>query len=163
MKDESERILRMAVEGWTEYCPGICLERLRKTLKDFSQDNQCPGQDPNRPPSEYKSKSFFLPDQPVQFLLCGYYIFVCIDVSVLENLLPLSSGSKWIGWRCDQVILEGWHGERSFRTTPLAHQDGEQAFLPTILDGVTTHKTIIWILTTVKISEYMFMSVVFYV
>lgn len=42
------------------YCPGICMEGLRKTTDSHSQDSWCPDQDTNQAPSEYKSKALLL-------------------------------------------------------------------------------------------------------
>jgi hypothetical protein len=36
------------------YYPGICLEGLRKTTKNLSQDNRSPGRDLNPGPPEYE-------------------------------------------------------------------------------------------------------------
>jgi hypothetical protein len=43
-----ERIWKDAVMAEFKYCSGICLERLRKTVKYFGQDSWCPIQDLNQ-------------------------------------------------------------------------------------------------------------------
>jgi hypothetical protein len=45
--------------SWTNlrYCPGICLEGLRKITKNINQDNRSLGRDLNPGPPEYKSRS----------------------------------------------------------------------------------------------------------
>jgi hypothetical protein len=35
--------------------PGIRMEGLNKTTQKFSEDSRCPGRDPNREPTDYKS------------------------------------------------------------------------------------------------------------
>jgi hypothetical protein len=37
------------------YYPGICLEGLRKTTKNLTQDNRSPGRDLNPGPPEYEA------------------------------------------------------------------------------------------------------------
>jgi hypothetical protein len=42
------------------YYLDICLEALRKVKKNLSSDSQCPGQDSNSEPPEYKSEALCL-------------------------------------------------------------------------------------------------------
>jgi hypothetical protein len=37
------------------YYPGICLERMRKTTENLSQDSQSPGQDLKMGPTKYEA------------------------------------------------------------------------------------------------------------
>jgi hypothetical protein len=50
--NELERMWKEAVVAYLRHCPGICLERLRKTTKTFSQDRRFPGRDLNPGPSD---------------------------------------------------------------------------------------------------------------
>jgi hypothetical protein len=50
--------LEETVAAWTRYYPDICLDRLRKTTKNFSQKSQWLSWDSNRSPPEYNSKEF---------------------------------------------------------------------------------------------------------
>jgi hypothetical protein len=43
-----ERILKDAILAELKYCSGICLEGLRKTVKNLSQDSCCPIPDLNQ-------------------------------------------------------------------------------------------------------------------
>jgi hypothetical protein len=40
----------------SRYYPGICLERLKKTMKTLSQDSRSPGRDLNPEPPEYEAR-----------------------------------------------------------------------------------------------------------
>jgi hypothetical protein len=43
-----------------QYYPGIYLEELRKTTKNFNQVSQCPSQDVNQAPPQYESTALLL-------------------------------------------------------------------------------------------------------
>lgn len=161
--DGSQRILMMALVAQWKYCPGICLKGLKKTTKNFSQANQCPGQDWNWPPPEYKSRVFFFcPTSLFSFCFVVLYILVYSWVFGWVCCLCLQSQSEW-GEHVAKLYWKGVVGSGHSEARPHTRQDGAHALLPTKLDGVTIHKTIIWILTTVRNLDYMFISVEFYV
>lgn len=136
---------------------------LKKTTKNFSQANQCPGQDSNRPPSEYKSRVFFFcPTSLFSFCFVVLYMLVYSWVFWRICCLCLQSQSAW-GEDVAKLYWKGVMGSGHSETWPHTRQGGAHALLPTKLDGVTTHKTKIWILTTVRNLDYKFMSVEFYV
>jgi hypothetical protein len=43
MNDQWDKIFKKAVMSQSKKYPGICLEELKETMKDLSQDVQCPG------------------------------------------------------------------------------------------------------------------------
>jgi hypothetical protein len=45
MNSELENIWEEVVVAWLRYCPAICVEVLRKTMKYLSQHGQCPNWD----------------------------------------------------------------------------------------------------------------------
>jgi hypothetical protein len=47
MIDEVERITREAVVAYSRYYPRICLDGLRKTTENLSQNSRCPGRSVN--------------------------------------------------------------------------------------------------------------------
>jgi hypothetical protein len=55
MVDELESIWKQVVVAYSGYCPGICLEGLRKITENLSQFTQHSIQDSNPSPLEYKS------------------------------------------------------------------------------------------------------------
>jgi hypothetical protein len=55
MDDEMERNWKDAVFLILRYCPGILLEGLRITTKDFSHDIRSPDRDLNPKPPEYEA------------------------------------------------------------------------------------------------------------
>jgi hypothetical protein len=48
MNDELEITENETVVAYWRYYPDICLETLRKTIKNLTQDSLCPVQDSNR-------------------------------------------------------------------------------------------------------------------
>jgi hypothetical protein len=59
-----ERMWKQTVMPKIRYYPNIYLEVLLKTMKSLNQDSQCPSQDSNWAPPEYK-----LPLQPLCLVL----------------------------------------------------------------------------------------------
>jgi hypothetical protein len=53
MNNELERMWKEAVVA--QYYPGICLEGMRKTMKNLIEDSQSLGQDMKQRPSEYEA------------------------------------------------------------------------------------------------------------
>jgi hypothetical protein len=51
-----ERLCKEAVVSSSKHCHGICLEGLRKTAKNLSQDSRYPGRSSNRIPPKWESK-----------------------------------------------------------------------------------------------------------
>lgn len=49
----------------SRYYYGICLEGLRSTMETPDEDRQCPSQDSNRVPPQYKPRTLLL-DQSAQ-------------------------------------------------------------------------------------------------
>jgi hypothetical protein len=58
VNDELERIWKEAAVAYLilRYYPGICLERLRQTIKNLSEDSLTPGRDLNPDPPEYEAR-----------------------------------------------------------------------------------------------------------
>jgi hypothetical protein len=57
------------------YCPGICLEGLKKAMRNLNQEGQCPDQDTKRTSTEYKSNANLLsPNYFVSILNMLYFI-----------------------------------------------------------------------------------------
>jgi hypothetical protein len=60
MTDELQRLSKEVITDKLRYCSSICLEGLRKTVKLFTQKCQRLGQDSNRAPPKYKSRTLLL-------------------------------------------------------------------------------------------------------
>ena len=51
---EWQRMWKRAIMGYLRHCSGIFIERLRKTMRNRSEDGPLSGQDLKREPSEYE-------------------------------------------------------------------------------------------------------------
>jgi len=55
MNDELERLCSEVFMVYVRYYPSICLEGLRKTVSNLSQDSQSPGQESNLETQKYET------------------------------------------------------------------------------------------------------------
>jgi hypothetical protein len=82
------------------YYPGVCLEELKKTMKDISQESQCPRQDLIRAPADCKSEVLHL-SQLVLYTssrhrFCNTEFLALIpQVGLLYQLLIIISDEYW--------------------------------------------------------------------
>jgi hypothetical protein len=75
----------------------VCLERLRKTTNNISQDSRGPGRDSNRTPPKYEARALPLGELAWP-LICFYYAFV-YDISQRHTMVyfPLARYIKSVG------------------------------------------------------------------
>jgi hypothetical protein len=94
------------------YYPGICLEDLRKAMKNLSQDSQHPGQNSNWVPDGYKSG--VLPSEPacsittwrVHLKWDGWSVMMSLRIdSGFCNNHDIFLGPKTTGIDCNCRIL----------------------------------------------------------
>jgi hypothetical protein len=92
MIDELKRIWKEAIVAYSRYYPGICLEGLRKTIKNLSQYSQRPcSRDSNRVPPEYKT------------------ITATLTRSVpLRNCCLKEQVNRYVGYQSHTVIQRIW-------------------------------------------------------
>lgn len=82
MTDKLERTRNIVAMAYLRYYPGICLDRMRKTIESLSQYNWHPGQDLNQASPTCKTRALlaFRPAYSVLVIVFYLIIFLCVGV-----------------------------------------------------------------------------------